>query len=75
MLEKLKEVLKALAAKLNLREMLLAAAKERAIAIVQKHGDELQEKLKKAIVEKGPAAIDAVLDDSQAGLIAKIRAL
>ena len=69
------ESIKAMAAKLNLREMLLAGAKLQAIKIVQEEGDKQQEALKKAIAEKGPDAIDAVFNASQAALIARIQAL
>lgn len=73
--QKILEALKAAMRKLNVREILLAGAKAQAIKVVQEHGDKLQESLKKAIVERGPDAIDAVLDESQAALIAKIQAL
>lgn len=51
------------------------ALRDRLIALVQEHGDDLQESLKKALLKGGPDALDRVFDAAQALLVARIQAL
>lgn len=57
--------LKAALRRLNPLNLLKAALKKKALKVVQVEGDKLQEKVKKALLEKGPAAVDAVFDEHQ----------
>jgi hypothetical protein len=75
MLKQAYEAIKGAAKSLNLRQMILAGAKEKAKALVIKHGDRLQERIKKALAERGPDAVDAAIDGAQALLIAEIESL
>lgn len=45
------------------------------IGFITSYGDELQDKIKKAIVEKGPEAVDEVFDSMQKNMIDRINAL
>jgi len=58
-----------------LRKKALAQLKEKLIEAIQKEGDQLQEQVKKAVLEKGPDAVDSVFDDSQKRIIEAIRSL
>lgn len=75
LLAKAGAAIKAAFAKLNLRTLVLAGIKAQAILAVKEHGDELQEKVKKAVAEKGPDVIDGIFDEAQRKIEAKILAL
>ena len=71
MMEKVKAFLRGL----NPRRIILGTIKIKLIAVVEEEGNRLQETVKRAVDEKGPAAIDAAFDGFQELLKARIQAL
>jgi len=55
--------------------MIKNAFKRKAIKVIQELGDEMQKKVKLALEEKGPDAIDAVFDECQKKAIDRIQSL
>jgi len=56
---------KQMIAKLNPRWWFMSLAKKVAVREIQKQGDSLQSRLRLAVEEKGPKAVDWVVDEAQ----------